>query len=75
MTPLLPVLSGKDMVKILRSKGFVKAGQKGSHVKMRKMTGNKVLTVIVPMHNELAPGTLKSILRQSGLSIKDLFKE
>nr|WP_256257997.1 type II toxin-antitoxin system HicA family toxin [Moorella thermoacetica] len=29
-------------------------------------------TVIVPLHEELAPGTLKSILRQSGLTVKEL---
>ncbi|WP_338107836.1 type II toxin-antitoxin system HicA family toxin [Neomoorella thermoacetica] len=50
---------------------FVKVSQKGSHVKPRKSEEN-IRTVIVPLHEELAPGTLKSILRQSGLTVKEL---
>lgn len=33
--------------------------------------GNPVRVVIVPMHNELAKGTLKSILEQAGLTIEE----
>ena len=44
--------------------------QKGSH---RKYTdGNHV--VIVPMHNELARGTLKSILNQAGMTLDEFIK-
>jgi predicted RNA binding protein YcfA (HicA-like mRNA interferase family) len=46
-------------------------GQRGSHVKLRHVDGR---TVIVPMHRELAPGTLRSILRQAGFSA-DGFRE
>lgn len=44
--------------------GFVPVSQRGSHVKVRKATGR---SAIVPMHEELAVGTLSSILRQAGL--------
>jgi len=37
-------------------------------VKLRNEAGR---TAIVPLHRELAPGTLRSILRQAGLSIDD----
>ena len=43
--------------------------QRGSHLKLQNDAG---LTVIVPLHRELAPGTLRSILRQSGLSVTEL---
>jgi predicted RNA binding protein YcfA (HicA-like mRNA interferase family) len=49
--------------------GFVFRSQRGSHVKLRRRDGR---TVIVPMHRELAPGTLRSILRQAGLSVEQL---
>jgi predicted RNA binding protein YcfA (HicA-like mRNA interferase family) len=45
--------------------GFVQVSQRGSHAKLRADDGR---TVIVPMHGELARGTLRSILRQAGLS-------
>jgi predicted RNA binding protein YcfA (HicA-like mRNA interferase family) len=43
--------------------------QRGSHVKLRRDDGR---VVIVPMHAELARGTLRSILRQAGLSLDEL---
>lgn len=48
--------------------GFVEAARKGSHVKFRKPEPAGVRTVIVPDHREIARGTLRSILRQAGLS-------
>ncbi|MEI6506729.1 MAG: type II toxin-antitoxin system HicA family toxin [Planctomycetota bacterium] len=52
-------------MRALRGAGFEQVSQRGSHVKLRNEEGR---TVIVPMHRELAPGTLRSILRQSALS-------
>lgn len=63
----LPVLSGREILKILDKNGFVKVGQKGSHVRMKKITPEKVYIVIVPLNDEIPTGTLKSIIRQSGL--------
>ena len=40
--------------------------QHGSHVKLQNEAN---LTVIVPLHRELAPGTLRSVVRQAGLSV------
>ena len=34
--PKLPVLSGRDLIDILKSLGFVVARQKGSHVSLQK---------------------------------------
>jgi predicted RNA binding protein YcfA (HicA-like mRNA interferase family) len=49
--------------------GFVLRGQRGSHRMLRHPDGR---TVIVPMQRELTPGTLRSILRQAGLSVEQL---
>lgn len=67
MNPPLPVVSGADVINALVDAGFVRVGQRGSHVKLRKAH----LTVIVSLHRELAPGTLRSIIRQSGMSVED----
>lgn len=59
-------------VKILQEKGFIYISQKGSHVKFRKHSGNKTLTVIVPANKKEIPhGTFKSISRQSELKEED----
>ena len=66
----LPVISGKELVLILQKAGFVTVRQKGSHVSLRKDD----FRTVVPLHDELAKGTLLSILRQTGLSKEDLEK-
>jgi predicted RNA binding protein YcfA (HicA-like mRNA interferase family) len=52
MNPSLPVVSGAEAVRVLMRAGFLLAGQRGSHVKMRHEDG-RVATV--PMHRELVP--------------------
>jgi predicted RNA binding protein YcfA (HicA-like mRNA interferase family) len=62
-------VSGADVVRSLERVGFVFRSQRGSHRKLRHPDGR---TVIVPMHRELAPGTLRSILKQAGLNVDEL---
>jgi predicted RNA binding protein YcfA (HicA-like mRNA interferase family) len=69
LSPALPVVSGRDVVKALGRRGFDEVSQRGSHVNLRNPEGD---TVIVPMHRELAPGTLRSILRQAGIDGDEL---
>lgn len=57
-------VSGREVVAALGRLGFVHVSQRGSHVKLKNEAGR---VVIVPMHRELAAGTLGSILRQAGL--------
>lgn len=60
----LPVVSGARVVRALEKDGFAVIGTKGSHCKLRR--GPR--TVIVPLHNEVRPETLASILRVPGIS-------
>lgn len=60
--------SGRDIIKALGNWNFRKVDQRGDHVKLRYIdpnTGQK-RTVIVPLHDELDTGTLKSIAEQAG---------
>ena len=68
MSPALPVVPGAQVVAALRKGGFERVSQRGSHVKLRAEDGR---VVIVPMHRELAIGTLRSVIRQSGLSVEE----
>ncbi|MDA8282263.1 MAG: type II toxin-antitoxin system HicA family toxin [Actinomycetota bacterium] len=69
MSPALPVVGGADVIAALSKAGFVQVSQRGSHAKLRG--GDR--TVIVPMHRELATGTLRSVLRQAGLTPAEFF--
>ncbi len=65
----LPVVSGWECVKALQKVGFVIRRQTGSHIVMKRH--NPKAQVVVPNHNELDKGTLKSILRQAGLTVDE----
>jgi predicted RNA binding protein YcfA (HicA-like mRNA interferase family) len=67
----LPRISGEDVKRALQHAGFTVASQKGSHLKMRHPDGR---VVIIPMHREVATGTLRSILRQAKLSLDELLE-
>lgn len=63
----LRVLSGKDICAILEKHGFVEVRRRGSHVVMQRKTETSTVTIPVPDHGKLRVGTLRSIIRQSGL--------
>jgi predicted RNA binding protein YcfA (HicA-like mRNA interferase family) len=69
VSPAVPTgLAGADVGKALERGGFEHISTRGSHAKYR--SGER--TVIVPLHRSLAPGTLRSILRQAGWAVDDL---
>jgi predicted RNA binding protein YcfA (HicA-like mRNA interferase family) len=65
------VLSGKDVCAILERFGFREVRRRGSHIVMQKRIETSTITVPVPDHVELKPGTMASIIRQSGLDKQD----
>jgi predicted RNA binding protein YcfA (HicA-like mRNA interferase family) len=70
----LPLVSGHKAIKALTKAGFEVVGRKGSHVRLKKKTPIKTYIVIVPLHPEIKTGTLKSILRQAGLTREEFIK-
>jgi len=68
----LPNLSGRECVKALGKAGFVFKRQEGSHIILRR--DEPFAQLVVPDHKELDRGTLKAIVRQSGLNLGDFLK-
>ncbi len=64
--PRLPVLSGRELVKILEKMGYEVDHQTGSHIILRHRETRARLTI--PDHREISRGTLRAILRQAGLT-------
>ncbi len=62
-------ISGKDAVKAFQKSGWEIRGQVGSHLVMTKAGIRQNLTV--PQHTELAPGTLRGLIRTAGLSVDE----
>ena len=63
-----PALSGADLVSLLKKEGFQVVRQKGSHVSLRK----GACRTVIPLHDDLAKGTLLGILKQCGLTREEL---
>ena len=62
----LRLLSGKELLAVLRSFGFEVHDQRGSHIKLRRTSlGGTKETLVIPNHDELDKGTLQAIFRQA----------
>ena len=66
-----PVLTPVEIISALEKFGFHKVSQKGSHAKYKKV-GTPTRVVIIPLHYEVAKGTLKSIIEQAGMQLEEL---
>jgi predicted RNA binding protein YcfA (HicA-like mRNA interferase family) len=69
---ILPVISGRECIKALQKAGFYISRQKGSHVTMRRDEPKG--RAIVPMHKTLKTGTLRSIIKQAGLTVDEFVR-
>lgn len=67
----LHVCSGADAVKAFRKFGYELDHQTGSHIILRHPAGRRLT---VPNHRELAKGTLRTLIREAGLT-KEQFNE
>ena len=71
--PKLPIISGKELVKLFSKLDYEIDHQTGSHIILRqKQEPHRRLTV--PNHKELSKGTLRAIIREAGLSRDEFFK-
>jgi predicted RNA binding protein YcfA (HicA-like mRNA interferase family) len=68
----LPIVNGKRVIRALTKAGFTLNRIAGSHHVMI-YPGDQKRTVTVPVHvgRDLKPGTLRSIIRQAGLSVEE----
>lgn len=67
----LPVVSGKQVVKVLQKIGYYFRDQKGSHIHLRHP--NKI-PLTIPNHKEIAKGTLRTILSDAGITTEEFIK-
>ena len=67
---VLPRISGQKVVSALDGIGYQKDHQKGSHIVLRQVN-HPHRRLVVPDHREVAKGTLRSIIRQAGLTVEE----
>lgn len=72
--PKLPRVSGAEAIRALEKLGFVQVRQRGSHVVLKKPYPSGAIGCVVPLHPELATGTLRGILKQASVTQEDFVK-
>ena len=72
MSSKYPVLPPEKIIKVMKKLGFYRASQKGSHAKYINDETKNIF--IIPMHSEVAKGTLKSILEQADIELEEFMK-
>lgn len=66
--PELPVCSGQEAVRIFVRVGWSVARQRGSHIILTRE--GSLVSLSVPDHRELAPGTLRKLIRLAGMTVE-----
>lgn len=65
----LPVVSGREARRAFERLGWVFRRQTGSHMILTKP--DSIVSLSIPDHRELAPGTLRKLVRLAGLTVED----
>jgi predicted RNA binding protein YcfA (HicA-like mRNA interferase family) len=67
--PQLPVMSGREVVRVFESLGWQVARQSGSHIVLVQI--GHLATLSVPDHREVARGTLRKLIRLADLTVDE----
>lgn len=70
--PPVPLLAPSDVIKMFQHLGWQVVRQKGSHIIMTK--SGPMATLSIPNHQEVARGTLRSLIAKAGLTIEQFLE-
>ena len=69
MASQLPILSGREVVRVFDNLGWKFVRQSGSHMALTKL--GEIATLSVPNHREVARGTLRALIRTAGITVEE----
>jgi len=72
--PKLRRVSGQEAIHTLERLGFVQVRQRGSHVVLKRQMPEGEVGCVVPLHRELAIGTLRGILKQAHVTLDEFVR-
>ncbi len=73
--PKLRRVSGEEAIRALERLGFKRVRERGSHVILKKETAQGSIGCVVPLHRELAIGTLRGILQQAKVLAEEFMEK
>jgi predicted RNA binding protein YcfA (HicA-like mRNA interferase family) len=68
----VPSLNYDQIIRALRRDGWIVVRQKGSHIRLQKVTSDETLKLTLPAHRPIKRSTLSHILKQARLSVEKL---
>jgi predicted RNA binding protein YcfA (HicA-like mRNA interferase family) len=66
---VLPVIGGREAVRVFESFGWSVDRRKSSHIIM--IHPDRTASLSIPDHREVAKGTLRSLIRRAGLTVDE----
>ena len=67
----LPIISGKDAVKVFEKLDYSMVRQTGSHIRMKHNLDKSKKPLTIPNHKVLGKGLLRKLLRDAELTVED----
>jgi predicted RNA binding protein YcfA (HicA-like mRNA interferase family) len=74
VTPRLPQLTARELVRFLESQGFVEDRQAGSHLTLWHEERRVAVTVPIHTGTDLGRGLAARILKDAGFSVEDYLR-
>lgn len=74
MSPRMPQTTAREIIRFLKTQGFVEDRQSGSHLTLRHET--RSVSVTIPVHTgvDLGRGLAARILKDAGFSVEDYLR-
>ena len=69
-----PSLSYKEILRALQRDGWIVLRQRGSHIRLQKHLGQRILKLTVPAHTPVKRSTLSHILKQAEIELDSFLK-
>ncbi len=70
----VPSLPYRKAINAFQRSGFVVVRQRGSHIRLQKRNGEKVIKIVVPAHIPIKQSTLSRVNKSSGLTLKEFLE-
>jgi predicted RNA binding protein YcfA (HicA-like mRNA interferase family) len=70
MSPKLPSVNARQLIRALKKAGFEEQRQRGSHLHLKRDSDGKRVTVPVHKGRSMPTGTLRAILRDADISVE-----
>ena len=71
MSPKIPIVTAKELIRALKRTGFSEDRQKGSHLTLINPKTNKTVTIPVHTGVDIGKGLLKKIITEAGLTTEE----